>query len=228
MDSPIFGRKGSREKASRWFDWHRLMEPMLQWLTMLRFVLLRIGIEQGWAFKTDDLLGGVVRPLANDGRDQMPPLVEEVVAEDAAAARSSVDDAEARAAMQERRKATHNAMHLVARILSSESSMRLIKIIFPTARAGKKAHGEQVVMCPTQKGGLEWWSQVASGKWMHSPLELVVALSSRASLAEMGFPMKFARRMMRICWWSRRWAKASWPSSSSCCPPRSHTCSTGR
>lgn len=43
----FFAQKGGREKASRWFGWHTQMEPLLPCLGMLKFALLRIGIEQG-------------------------------------------------------------------------------------------------------------------------------------------------------------------------------------
>lgn len=185
---PIFERKGSREKASRWFDWQSLMEPMLQWLPMLRYILLRIGIEQGWALKSEDLLGMPMAAVVGANEGEVPPAVERAIGEHGED-HLSVDDAEARAAMQERRKNTHNTMHLAAKILSTESSVRLLKMITVTARPTKREHSQQVVRCSTRAGGLEWWVEVASGKWLRSPLELVGMLADKKSLSEMGFPM---------------------------------------
>lgn len=47
LECDFFATKGGKEKTSRWFDWNRQMENLLPCLGMLKYVLLRVGIEQG-------------------------------------------------------------------------------------------------------------------------------------------------------------------------------------
>lgn len=82
---------------------------------------------------------------------------------------------------------SHNTLHLAASILMNVCSCRLLNILTVTARPSKLAYGHQVVLCSTQSGSLQWWSEAASGKWIQTARDLVGYLSNPESLAEMGF-----------------------------------------
>lgn len=68
LECDFFSNKGGREKASRWFEWHRQFEKLLPCLGMLKYVLLCIGVQQGCSFPTClDYLGWRRR-----ARDSLP------------------------------------------------------------------------------------------------------------------------------------------------------------
>lgn len=190
LEAPVFEKKGSKEKASRWFDWHRQMEDILQSLACLKFVLVRMGIEQGWATSMAELCGDGPALEREDGADtagRPAPIVQAEADLQSGAAASSADERQAREALQQSRKKTQSTLHLAASILMNGSSIRLFKILTVTARPSKNAHADQVVKCSTQGGSLHWWTEMSAGKWLQHCFELVGYLDDPAAMAEMGF-----------------------------------------
>jgi hypothetical protein len=192
MEAPFFEKEGSRDKASRWFEWHRQMEALLPYMSMLKFVLLRVGLEAGWATNVEDFAVG--RPLpppsgggGGDAGDLPAPVAAASAAASSSGAGASSDDTAAKKAMEEKRAKTKNTMHLACSIMCNEGSVRLMKILAVTSRPSRAFHRDQVHVCSTQLGGLEWWQSVAAEKWVSTASDLVAMMSSSTSLGEMGF-----------------------------------------
>lgn len=146
IECPLWAQKGSRQTASRWFQWCVEMQNLAPNFGFLLVVALRIAVERGW-YKT---LGDT--PLwSGDGK---PPEDDDLESE---AAPRSVDDnmlsrdagpetpASAEEWMAKARKQVKNTMHLATNILCSPVSLRLMKMIVVLGAPSQERHNQQVV-----------------------------------------------------------------------------------
>ena len=48
LECPLWTSAGTTDKPSRWFEWHRLVEPIMPWVGYLELILLELGLGQMW------------------------------------------------------------------------------------------------------------------------------------------------------------------------------------
>jgi hypothetical protein len=210
---PLFVHSGSIDKASRWFEYHRLRNGGKKWDGFLMLITLRVGIEKDrpW-YKTIDDTPLVSKdrgwPLAADDVDEKQQEADPSLGQggassstaDAAAGASAVADAPARKSAaeqakdakvqyEEKRVAANCQLDLVCRILCNESSMMAQRIILVFCQPSWAAHTHQSRMCSTQAGCVEWWAEVAGGKWEQTATDIMNLLVDKAAFAAIGFRM---------------------------------------
>ena len=189
---PWLHKKGSRQKASRWFNWISEMETLGPFCGCMMLIVLRIAIENNWyADFTDTPLFGQHRRVEGnvaedcDGEELAAPVGDELLAMDAAD-----EEMPDEAGLGKKKMATRSTMHLAANILCNRMQVKHMKVIDVTARPTSQAHAMQVSTCKTQAGCVEWWSSMAAGGWVGTDMQIAGTLASPDALGEIGFDME--------------------------------------
>lgn len=166
LEAPIWSRRGSRQKASRWFQWVSEMSSIATSFGFLLVVVLRVVVERGWYKTIHDTpwckgLGGEPPEHRTDlDKESAPQPIDDVLSRDTGASAAQAEEGMANA-----RKQAKNTMHLAANILCSGTSLKLMKVIMVFGSISQERHNDQVVRCKTQRGGMTWWAEESAGAW---------------------------------------------------------------
>ena len=188
---PWLHKKGSRQKASRWFNWASEMETLGLYCGCMMFIVMKVAIGNKWyADYTDTPLFGQHRQVEGnvaedcDGEELAAPVGDEPLAMDAAGEEPDG------AGLGKKKMATRSTMQLAANILCNRLQVKLMKVICVTARPASQAYAMQVTICKTQAGCVERWSSKAAGGWVGTAMQIAGALASPGALGEIGFAME--------------------------------------
>ena len=163
---PLWYRKGSRQKSSRWFQWVQEMDSMSQWFGYLLMVALRICIERQWWKSIEDTplfdgVGAVVHDIGDEEHDEPLAPERDAPAMDAAEAAEGANPSPEAAAeeLQKQRKKVKNTVHLAAKIMCNDTSLTLINCIRCLGKFSWDRSTAFLKETKSLEGGAQWFAQ---------------------------------------------------------------------
>lgn len=161
------------------------MRDILPYMGVLLLVVLRIEIENGW-FKSlaDTPLADNTTAAVNLPDDGGSPLAGTEKLPKSSAQGESKKAAEER--FQEKRAEAKTALRLAATLLCMRSHVSLMRAIVCIGQPCHDSPSSQVVLCKTQKGGVEWFTSKCAGAWTATALQIVGKLQDAQVLRYIG------------------------------------------
>lgn len=172
--------KGTKEKASRWFDMPTNLEAMKEDFGWLQLLLMRRALEDNWYASVQDsplfrtsLAYVPVEPTP----PQAPGTTDATVALAVPSrAVSSIDPMPlpsvplppleaSEATFEQQRADAKCVMHLACNIACTLTKLKLMCVIVVGGKASSDFHSANVKLLKTQSGSVEWWRLMAMGEW---------------------------------------------------------------